>query len=100
MTGLYLQHYTSPVIQAMDLIFLVPAAVISGISIIKKKPLGYLLSCVLIFKFASLFTVILAMMLIQHVSGVEQSMFTGVIFSIIGLFVYAVLAVLLKNIEE
>lgn len=58
-----LDHYTTLVIQAMDLGFVVPAAFISGICIIRKKPLGYLLTPVILTKGAIMLTAICAMML-------------------------------------
>ena len=45
-----LEHYSTLVIQGMDLGIVVPTAFVSGILLIKKKAFGYLLSCVIIVK--------------------------------------------------
>jgi hypothetical protein len=45
-----LEHYTTLVIQALDLGFIVPVAIISGILLIKNNSLGYLLAPIIIIK--------------------------------------------------
>ncbi|MGB7594041.1 MAG: hypothetical protein WBL80_00570, partial [Erysipelotrichaceae bacterium] len=66
-----LEHYTTLVIQGMDLGFVVPAAVLSGILLIKRKPLGYLLSSVIIIKGITMLTCISAMIINSYLSGIE-----------------------------
>lgn len=41
-----LEHYTTIIVQGMDLGLLLPLAVVSGVFLIRKKPLGYLLGTV------------------------------------------------------
>jgi len=47
------EHYTTLIVQGLDLSILLPAAIISAVLFIKKKPLGYLL-CPVYFIFLSL----------------------------------------------
>ena len=60
-----LEHYSTLVIQAMDLGIIVPVAALSGIMIIRRKPLGYLLSSVIIIKGLTMLTAMTAM-LVEH----------------------------------
>ena len=68
-----LEHYTTLVIQAMDLGFIVPVALLSGILILKNKSLGYLLSSIIIIKGATLLLAIVAMIIFMIFSGVNVS---------------------------
>lgn len=94
-----LEHYTTLVIQGMDIGFVVPAAILSGVLLIRKKPFGYLLSSVIIFKGITMLTAITAMMINMALSGVEASMVEVVVFSTFDLLAIVSLAVLLKNIK-
>jgi hypothetical protein len=47
------EHYTTLIVQGLDLGILLPAAFIAGVLFIRKKPLGYLL-CPVYFVFLSL----------------------------------------------
>jgi hypothetical protein len=57
-----LEHYTTLVIQGMDLGFVVPAAALSGALLLKKKPIGYLFTSGIIIKGIAMLTAITAMM--------------------------------------
>ena len=89
-----LEHYTTLVIQAMDLGFVVPIAFLSGTLLLKKKPYGYLLTSIVIFKGVTMLTAITAMiinMLLQGitVSLVEMGVFIGLdIFGLSMLFIF------------
>jgi hypothetical protein len=68
-----LWSYTTLFIQVMDLGVVAPLAVVSGILLWKRKPLGYLLSSVLVVKGASMGLALLAMIANAWRSGVESS---------------------------
>lgn len=95
-----LEHYTTLVIQAMDLGFVVPASIISGIQLIKKRPFGYLLSSVIIIKGATLLLSITAMVINMMISGVEINMIEAGAFLLLDILVIFCLILLLKNTKE
>lgn len=94
-----LEHYTTLVIQGMDLGFIVPTAFLSGILIIKRKPLGYLLSAVVTLKGITMLTAITAMMINMVLSDVAVSPVEVVIFLIFDLLAIGALVQLLRNVK-
>lgn len=99
-TPVGLEHYTTLVIQAMDLGFVVPAAVLSGILLIKRKPLGYLLSSVIIIKGITMLICISAMIVNSLLSGINVSVVEMVIFPSLNVVAIVCLVVLLKNMKK
>ncbi|MBA1334922.1 MAG: hypothetical protein HPY66_0543 [Firmicutes bacterium] len=95
-----LEHYTTLVIQAMDLGFIVPAAVLSGVLILKRKPFGYLLSSVIIMKGITMLTSITAMIIGQAYAGVPMSFVEMAMFPLFNLITIYCLVLILKNIDE
>lgn len=94
-----LEHYTTLVIQGMDLGFIVPTAFISGTLLFKRKPLGYLLSAVVTLKGITMLTAITAMMINMFLSGVPVSPVELIIFSIFDLLAIGALVQLLRNVK-
>jgi hypothetical protein len=94
-----LEHYTTLVIQAMDLGFIVPATLLSGILLIKKKAMGYLLSSVIIFKAITLLSSITAMIINQAINKVDSSPIEIIVFSTFNALAIIALILLLKNIK-
>lgn len=99
-TPVGLEHYTTLVIQGMDLGFIVPAGLFGAVQLLKRKPIGYLLGSVLIVKGIAMLIAISMMiinMMIQgvDVSWVEMVIFFGLAFISCGMFV-----ILLKNTKE
>ena len=92
-----LGHYTTLVIQGMDLGIVIPGAIMSGILLIKRNPYGYLLSSVLIVKFITMLTCISAMMINQALNNVEIGIAPVAIFSMFDLLTIICLVILLKN---
>jgi hypothetical protein len=92
-----LEHYTTLVIQGMDLGIIVPAAFISGILIIKHKPFGYLLSSVIIIKGVTMLISISAMIINMALKGIDMSLVEIVIFPVLNLVAIICLILLLKN---
>ncbi|MDH6363338.1 hypothetical protein M2139_000242 [Enterococcus sp. PF1-24] len=75
-----LEHYTTLPIQALDLAIVVPASIISGILLLQKKPLGSLLTPIIIIKGITLLLAIDAMALAMLVAGAAISVSELVIF--------------------
>jgi hypothetical protein len=69
-----LEHYTTLVIQGLDLGFIVPIALLSGVLLIKRKPFGYLLSSVIIMKGFTMGAALTAMIICRPVSAVLFSL--------------------------
>lgn len=92
-----LENYTTLVIQGMDLGIIAPAAFLSGILIIKRKPFGYLLSSVIIIKGVTMLTCISAMIINMALMGVDMSLAEILVFPILNLFAIICLILLLKN---
>lgn len=95
-----LEHYTTLVIQGMDLGFVIPAAIISGMLLIRKKPFGYLLSSVIILKGVTMLTSISAMIINMALSGVDINVIEVIVFSTFDLLAIASLVILLKNTKK
>lgn len=95
-----LEHYTTLIIQALDLGFVIPAAILGGILIIKKKPFGYLLASVIIVKEAALLIVIIAMLISQIAAGVKIGVPELVMFPLFTIMVIYCMFLIMKNIKE
>lgn len=95
-----LEHYTTLPIQALDLAFIVPIAILSGILIINKQPFGYLLSSVITVKEITMLTSITAMIIGQILLGVKVSFAEIIIFPAFNLIVIYCLYLIMKNIKE
>lgn len=95
-----LEHYTTLVIQGMDLGFVVPAAIVSGILLIRKNSFGYLLSSVIIFKGITMLASISAMIINMALSGVDINIIEVIVFSIFDLLAIVCLVILISNINS
>lgn len=95
-----LEHYSTLPIQALDLGFVVPAAIISGTLLIKRNPFGYLLSSVIIIKGITMLSAITAMIIGQILTGVTVSLVEIIIFPIFNLIIIFCLFLIMKNIKE
>lgn len=95
-----LEHYTTLVIQGMDLGIIVPTAFLSGILLIKNKPYGYLLSSVVIIKGITLLLAICGMILNVALQGLSISIVELVIFGSITIIAIVSLVVILKNVNS
>lgn len=95
-----LEHYTTLVIQGLDLGFIVPIALLSGVLIIKRKPLGYLLSSVIIMKGFTMGAALTAMIISQYLAGVSMSNIEIILFPMVSLVICYCLILLLKNIND
>jgi len=95
-----LEHYTTLVIQAMDLGFIVPVAILSGILLIRNKSLGYLLGTVIIIKGVTLSLAVTMMVVFMILSGVNVSIIEIIVFPLIALLCIFGLGIVLKNIVK
>lgn len=95
-----LEHYTTLVIQGMDLGIMVPVAVLSGVLLIKRKPFGYLLSSVIIIKAITMLSSISAMIINQALNDVAMNIIEASIFPFFNLVAIISLILLIKNIVE
>ncbi len=93
-----LEHYTTLVIQGMDLGIVVPTAILSGILLMKHKPFGYLLSSVIIIKSITMLTSISAMIINQAINGVEMNVAEILIFPLFNILALISMVLLMKNI--
>jgi hypothetical protein len=95
-----LEHYTTLVIQALDLAFVVPTAILAGILLFRKKTFGYLLAPIIIIKAAALLMAITAMIVMQMIRGIEVDMVQVGVFLVFDLIIVVCLAMIMKNIKE
>lgn len=94
-----IEHYTTFVIQALDLGFIVPLGIISGYLLLNDKDLGYLLSSVLMIKSLTMLLAIDAMIVGMLISGVAVSLIEIIGFSVISLIAFYGFYILIKNIK-
>lgn len=95
-----LEHYTTLVIQAMDLGFIVPMALISGVLLLKRKAFGYLFTSIIIIKAITMLTSITAMMINSYLSGVAVNYMEVGIFSAFNILAIAAFIILMNNTNE
>ncbi|MCL2114908.1 MAG: hypothetical protein FWH29_01635 [Methanobrevibacter sp.] len=95
-----LEHYTTLVIQALDLGFIVPAAILSGMLLIKNKSLGYLFAPVIIIKGVTLILAIVMMLIFMAFSGVNISIVETIIFPLFAIILMTNLYLIIKNLNE
>jgi hypothetical protein len=95
-----IEHYTTLVIQALDLGFVVPVGFVAGILLIKRKPFGYLLASVIIIKDITLLTALSAMIFLQIQAGVEVSSAIEAFVLLLNIIVIYLMFLILKNVKE
>ncbi len=94
-----LEHYTTLVIQGMDLGFIVPTAIFSGVSLLNRKPIGYLLSSVIIIKAITMLTAISAMIVNSIRQGVTFSLVEGLAFPLFNILAIYAFYLLMHHIK-
>jgi hypothetical protein len=95
-----IDHYTTLVIQALDLGFVVPVGFVSGLLLIKRKPFGYLLGPVIIIKDITLLTALSAMVFLQIQAGVKVSLAVVILVLLLNIFAIYLMVLILKNVKE
>ncbi|MDF2923448.1 MAG: hypothetical protein K0R57_2362 [Paenibacillaceae bacterium] len=95
-----LEHYTTMVIQAFDFSFILPAAVLAGVLLLRRNTFGLLLAAVIIMKGVTLAASITAMMLNMLRAGEEVAAAELVLFPLVTLGVLGFLVLLLRHLKE
>ena len=78
-----IEHYATLVIQASDLAVVVPAAILTGVLILRGSAMGATLSAVLFMKLLTMALALFSMMLVMHASGVALAAAEVVIFTVL-----------------
>lgn len=99
-TPLGLEHYTTLVIQVMDLGLVIPVSILGGVLLMRRKPAGLLLSAVVCMKGATLLTSLTAMVINQKLAGVHISMAEMIVFPAANLLVLLGIYVFMTKIRE
>jgi len=94
-----IDHYSTLGIQVLDLSIVVPVSIITSILLWRRKPWGYVLSGIVIFKALTLLLAIFAMIIAEYLNGVpmnpvEVTIFLAMIVANIGFTVSVFRAVL------
>lgn len=79
----YIEHYTTLPIQVMDLGFVVPLALISGVNLARDRPLGYLLTGLFLMKGITLGLAVGAMILWSVFAGLPVAPAETAVFAVI-----------------
>lgn len=95
-----LEHYSTMVIQALDLAIVVPVSAVTGVLLIRRHPFGYLLAPVVIVKASALLTSITAMLIGMLYAGVSVSIVELAIFPAFNLGVIGCMVLVLMNVQE
>jgi hypothetical protein len=95
-----LESTTTLVIQALDLGVIVPVAFLSGILLLRRAPLGYLLASIVLVKTLTLGTAVSAMVVGQLLAGVELGISEIVGFPLLALIGIGMTVALLRNLSE
>jgi hypothetical protein len=95
-----LDSYTTMVIQAMDLGFIVPAAVLAGALLLRRSAVGYLLSSVVLVKGFTMGAALLAMNVAQILAGVRVDPIVAIAFTALAVADMVLTIVMLRSIRE
>jgi hypothetical protein len=95
-----LENTTTRVIQAMDLVLIVPLAVVAGVLLLRRSPWGYLLAPVFVMKAITMGLAVSTMVIFQALAGTPENLAVGIPFLVITLINLGVAVVLLKNVIE
>jgi hypothetical protein len=95
-----LEHYTTLVIQALDLGIIIPTAVLAGALLLKKRPWGYMLSAVMLLKGLTLLLAICAMIMSMAMAGVETNLVEAAVFILFTLIDLVLVVALFRNVKS
>ncbi|NJJ37568.1 hypothetical protein [Paenibacillus apii] len=95
-----LEHYSTLVIQAMDLGVVVPLSIAAGILVLRRRTIGFLLASVMIVKGISLLTAISAMLGMMLYEGVNVSLAELVLFPCFTIWALYNFVLLLKHTRQ
>ena len=94
------EHYTTLIIQAMDLGIVIPAMLVAGILTLKRNPVGYFLSVLLSVKALTLLTSITAMMINMGSHGVPPSIVEIIAFGAFNLVALANVVFAVRSVRQ
>jgi hypothetical protein len=94
------EHYTTLIIQAMDLGIVIPAMLVAGILTLKRNPIGYFLSVLLSVKALTLLTSITAMMINMGSHGVPPTYVEMVAFGAFNLVALVNVVIAVKGVMQ
>ena len=95
-----LEHYTTLVIQALDLGFVVPVAILSGALVIRRNAFGYLLASVVMVKGITMLTAITAMIIGMATAGVKVGYAEMILFPLFNIVAIYCTVLIMKGIRE
>jgi hypothetical protein len=95
-----LENTTTRVIQAMDLVLIVPLAIVAGIFLLRRSPWGYLLAPVFMMKGITMTLAVSTMVIFQALAGTPESLAIGVPFIVLTLINLGVAGLLLQHVTE
>ncbi len=95
-----LDNTTTLVIQAMDLVLIVPLAILSGIFLLKRSSWGYLLGSILLLKSITMGLALIAMVINMSRRGVPENMAIAIPFVVIILTSLIMAMILLRSIDD
>lgn len=93
------EHYTTLIVQGLDLAILLPLALIAGVFIIRKTPLGYIMASVYLVFLSILMTALVAKIIAMKLLGFNVFPVI-IIIPIINLFTVFCSTICLKSINE
>lgn len=95
-----LEHYTTLVIQALDLGFVIPATLVAVVLLVQDHIWGYYLTSILIFKYMALLMSISAMVVLMAIENTGASMLEGSIFITFTVLTLAMIALVFRGIRS
>lgn len=95
-----LENATTLVIQVLDLGIIVPVAVLAGVLLLRRAPLGYLLASIVLIKSLTLGTAVSAMVVGQLLAGVSLGISEIVGFPLLTLIGTGMTVVLLRSVSK
>ncbi len=93
-----LEHYSTLIIQVLDLGLIAPLAVLAGVLLLKRRPFGYLLAALALTKGLTMGIAVSAMGFGQQLAGVAMSPVELLIFPVFSLLFAVMTYQLLRNV--
>lgn len=95
-----LEHYTTLVIQGMDLGFVIPISIVAAVQLMRRKAIGLLLSSIMCMKGLTMLTCLTAMVINQVICGIKIAAAEIIVFPTANILVLLGVFVLMKKIKE
>jgi hypothetical protein len=95
-----IEHYTTMVIQALDLGFVIPISILAGILLINRNAFGYLLASVMILKEITLLTSLSLMVILQMLTGIKGLSVMLVVVLLFNISIICCMYLIMKHIKE